>query len=207
MFLKLRSCPIDNGSCSDVSTLVSDRGIRALHVGIQIGGGTMFFCCSPLLGLNPNCCNTSVLFLPPFLTGSAVGEQTTSATWLPPLLKFNLLPNAKTPAFLTSAAFYYIWVKLIWALLNAQHQRAWSFSCSRERHRCGVSHVAACCNGFQLGTRTFAPTSCVKMVIVRTEVTSVYVPVDLRHIQTQRGFLGNEQGTTDTVCLNGNGSL
>lgn len=42
MFLMLRSCPIDNGS-SDVSTLVSDRGIGVLHVGIQIGGGTILF--------------------------------------------------------------------------------------------------------------------------------------------------------------------
>lgn len=43
MFLMLRSRPIDNGSCFDVSTLVSDWGIRVLHVGIQIGGGTIFF--------------------------------------------------------------------------------------------------------------------------------------------------------------------
>lgn len=162
-----------------------------------------------LLGLNPNCRNTSNLFVPPFLTGTAVGEQTTSATWLPPLLKFNLLPGATTRAFLTNLNSFLLYLSKAntWASLNAQHQRAWSFSCSCKRHRCHVSHMAACCNGFQLGTHAFAPTSCVKMVIVLTEVTSVYVPVDLRHIQTQRGFLGSEQGTTDTVCLNGNGSL
>lgn len=43
MFLMLRSCPIDIGSCSDVSPLVSDWGTGVLHVGIQIGGGTIFF--------------------------------------------------------------------------------------------------------------------------------------------------------------------
>lgn len=73
--------------------------------------------------------------------------------------------------------------------------------------RCSVSHMSVWRNGFQWGKRAFAHISCVKMVIVQTEVTSVYVPVDLRHIQTQRGFLENEQSTTGTVCLNGNRSL
>lgn len=46
------------------------------------------------------------------------------------------------------------------------------------------------------GNRAFEHISCVKMVIVCTEVTSVYVAVDLRHVQTQRSFLENEQSTT-----------
>lgn len=62
-------------------------------------------------------------------------------------------------------------------------------------------------NGFQWGKLTFAHISCAKMVIARTEVMSVYVPVDLQHIQRQRGFLENEQSTTGAVCLNGNRSL
>lgn len=76
-----------------------------------------------------------------------------------------------------------------------------------ECYRCSVSRVSVWRNGFQFGKCAFGPTSCAKMVIVRTEVTSVYVPVDLQHIQTQRGFLENEQGTTGAVCLNGNSSL
>lgn len=43
MFLMLRSCPLGISNCSDVRTLVSDWGTRVLHVGIQIGGGTIFF--------------------------------------------------------------------------------------------------------------------------------------------------------------------
>lgn len=90
-------------------------GFRSGHQGFACGYSNRWwhhnFCCFPSLGLNPNCFSTSILFVAPFLTGSAVGKQTTSATWLPPLLKFNLLPDATTTAFLTSAAFYYIWVK------------------------------------------------------------------------------------------------
>lgn len=70
-----------------------------------------------------------------------------------------------------------------------------------------MSHMSVWWNSFWWGNCAFAHISCVKMVIVWTEVTSVYVAVDLRHIQTQRSFLENEQSTTGTVCLNGNRSL
>lgn len=103
-----------------IVVMISDRGAVVLHVGIQMGRSTIFCCylftCPSCLslGLNPNCFHTSDVFVPLPLTGSAVGEQIQPAPCgYQPLLKFNLLPDAATTAFLTPVAFCFVRVKLI----------------------------------------------------------------------------------------------